>query len=50
MKKLFKSIIISAALLTGAAAVAPFASAAWSGWQNESGYSGRVFTDTATHV
>ena len=47
-EKLFKSIILSAALLTGAA-VAPSASAAWSGWQNESGYS-RVFTDAATYT
>ncbi|MEC3613129.1 hypothetical protein P9181_17525 [Bacillus velezensis] len=50
MKKLFKSIILSAALLTGAVAVAPSASAAWSGWQNESGYSGRVFTDATTYT
>lgn len=50
MKKLLKSIILSAALLMGAAAVAPSASAAWSGWQNESGYSARVFTDAARHT
>ncbi|MFI8862507.1 hypothetical protein PWO55_08965 [Bacillus velezensis] len=50
MKKLFESIILSAVLLTGAAAVAPSASAEWSGWQNESGYSGRVFTDAATYT
>ncbi|MEC3676882.1 hypothetical protein P9190_01310 [Bacillus velezensis] len=50
MKKLFKSIILSAVLLMGAAAVAPSVSAAWSGLQNESGYSGRVFTDAATYT
>ncbi|MEC3654026.1 hypothetical protein P9148_02705 [Bacillus siamensis] len=31
--------MLSAVLLTGAAAVAPSASAAWSGWQNQSGCS-----------
>ncbi|OIK22157.1 hypothetical protein [Bacillus amyloliquefaciens] len=47
MKKLLKSIILSAALLMGAAAVAPSASAAWSGYQT--GKKVRVYTDASTY-
>ncbi|PSA91504.1 hypothetical protein C6370_18410 [Bacillus atrophaeus] len=51
MKKLFKAIILSAALLMGAAAVAPSASAAWSGWQTETfGHKARVYTDATTYT
>ncbi|KXZ21821.1 hypothetical protein P4T89_03560 [Bacillus nakamurai] len=47
MKKLFKSIIISAALLMGTAAVAPSASATWSGHQTSKKV--RVYTDETTY-
>ena len=50
MKKLFKSIILSAALFTGAAAVAPSASAAWSPWGNYKGGAMRVYTDATTYT
>ncbi|MCR9040929.1 hypothetical protein QRX25_10515 [Bacillus sp. L381] len=50
MRKLFKSIILSAALLMGATAVAPPASAAWSPWGNYKGGTMRVYTDATTYT
>ncbi|MEC1900980.1 hypothetical protein [Bacillus atrophaeus] len=47
MKKLFKSIILSAVLLTGAAVVAPSASAVWSGYQTSKKV--RVYTDSTNY-
>ncbi|MCY9196005.1 hypothetical protein MOE86_04610 [Bacillus atrophaeus] len=47
MKKLFKTIILSAVLLMGAVAVAPSASAAWSGYQTSKKV--RVYTDSTNY-
>lgn len=49
--KLFKSIVITATLLTSTIALAPQADAAWSGWQTEKfGHKARVYTDAATYT
>ena len=50
MKKIFKSIIVSAAILTGATAAAPSASAAWSPWKTYTGGTMRVYTDATTYT
>lgn len=50
MKRLFKSIVITAALIASTAALAPQADAAWSGWQTEKfGHKARVYTDATTY-
>lgn len=51
MKRLFKSIVITAALLTSFTTLAPQADAAWSGWQTEKfGHKARVYTDATTYT
>lgn len=51
MNRLFKSIVITAALLTGFIALAPQADAAWSDWQTEKfGHKARVYTDATTYT
>lgn len=51
MKHLFKSIVITAVVLTSTIALAPQADAAWSGWQTEKfGHKARVYTDATTYT
>ncbi|MEH6861520.1 hypothetical protein [Bacillus velezensis] len=50
MKRLVKSLVIAATLLTGTIALTPQADAAWSGWQTEKfGHKARVYTDATTY-